>query len=128
MVLRNWWRRGRLQASWRRSKRGRIRACWRGLAPIAEAVAWKSSAAGAWLEVRTGVQGDEGKAVDEAGLSTLRARVNARLESRLRMAITSRTLPLLSTSVADGAFGSFSGASGNEGVETSRCFTGWPGT
>src|SRR5262249_16411618 len=78
------------------------------LAPIARAVAWKSSAAGAWLEVRTSVQGDEGKAVDEAGLSTLRARVNARLESRLRVAITSRTLPLLSTSVADGAFGSFS--------------------
>src|SRR5262249_3262104 len=62
------------------------------LAPIARAVAWKSSAAGAWLEVRTSVQGDEGKAVDEAGLSTLRARVNARLESRLRVAITSRTL------------------------------------
>jgi hypothetical protein len=38
----------------------------------------------------------------------MRARVNARLESRLRAAITSRTLPLLATSVADGAFGSFS--------------------
>jgi hypothetical protein len=78
------------------------------LAPIAPAVAWKSSAAGAWLEVRTTVHVDEGAAVDEAGLSTLRARVNARLEARLRVAITSRTLPLLSTSVADGAFGSFS--------------------
>jgi hypothetical protein len=78
------------------------------LAPIAQAVAWKSSAAGAWLEVRTAVRGDEGAAVDEAGLSTLQARIEAQLESRLRAAISSRIQRLLYVSVADVAYGSFS--------------------
>jgi hypothetical protein len=58
--------------------------------------------------VRTSVRGDEGAAVDEAGLSTLRARIKAQLESRLRAAISSRILPLLYVSVADVAYGTFS--------------------
>jgi hypothetical protein len=53
------------------------------LAPIAPAVAWKSSIAGARLEVRTAVQGDEGRAVDEAGLSTLRAAISSRIQPLL---------------------------------------------
>jgi hypothetical protein len=71
------------------------------IAPIAQEVAWKSSLAGAQLEVRTAVRGDEGSAIDEAGLSTLQARIKARLETRLRAAISSRILSLLYVSVAD---------------------------
>jgi hypothetical protein len=78
------------------------------LAPSAQAVAWKSSAASVWLNVRVGVRGDEGSVVDEAGLSTLQACIKARLESRLRAAISSRILPLLNTSVADATFSTFS--------------------
>jgi len=78
------------------------------ITPLAQAVAWKSSLAGAWLEVRTTVRGDEGKAVDEAGLSTLQARINAQLEARLWAAISSRIKPLLYSSVADVAYGSYS--------------------
>jgi hypothetical protein len=78
------------------------------LAPIAQAVAWKCSVAGVWLDVRTSVRGDEGRAVDAAGLSTLQARINAHLETRLRAAISSRLLPLLNTRVADAAFSTFS--------------------
>jgi len=77
------------------------------LAPITREVAWNSSAAGVWLDVRAAVRGDEGRAVGEAGLSTLQARVQAQLESRLRAAISSRLLPLLNTSVADATFSSF---------------------
>jgi hypothetical protein len=78
------------------------------LAPIAQAVAWKSSAASVSLDVRAAVRGDEGSVIDEARLTTLQARIKARLESRLRAAISSHIQPLLYVSVADVAYSSFS--------------------
>lgn len=69
------------------------------LAPVARAVAWKSSVAGVWLDVRAKVGGAALAALDEAGMTARKRRIVENIDARLRSAISSRIRPLVYASV-----------------------------